>query len=107
MNRPFSRRAMIKTLVFGAAAAGLTKRESLAADAAKMDIEDPAARAVGYVEHAEAVDAKKYPTFVKGSTCENCLQLQGNDGARYRPCAIFNGKLVAVSGWCTGWTAEM
>jgi hypothetical protein len=35
------------------------------------------------------------------------LQLQGAAGSDYRPCAIFKGKLVAVAGWCSAWTAEM
>jgi hypothetical protein len=59
------------------------------------------------VEHASDVDVKKFPTYVKGSTCENCLQLQGTAGNNYRPCGLFPGKLVSVSGWCSGWAAEM
>jgi hypothetical protein len=53
------------------------------------------------------VDVKKYPSYVKDSNCENCLQLQGTAGDTYRPCAAFKGKLVSVSGWCSAWTAEM
>ena len=44
---------------------------------------------------------------VQGSTCENCLQLQGSAGANYRPCGLFPGKLVSVGGWCSSWTPEM
>ena len=50
---------------------------------------------------------KKYPGYVKGSNCDNCLQLQGPPGNSYRPCSLFQGKLVAVGGWCSGWTAEV
>jgi hypothetical protein len=53
------------------------------------------------------VDTKQYPNYVKGSNCENCLQLQGIAGNNYRPCSLFPDKLVSVSGWCSGWTAEM
>ena len=74
---------------------------------AKLDVNDPAAVALGYVEDASRVDLKKYPGFVKGSSCENCLQLQGTPGNSYRPCSLFQGKLVAVGGWCSGWAAEM
>ena len=63
--------------------------------------------AVGYVENASRADAKKYSNYVKGSTCGNCAQLQGAAGAPYRPCDFFQGKLVAVDGWCSAWTPEM
>jgi hypothetical protein len=49
----------------------------------------------------------KDPAYVQGSNCENCLQLQGSAGDNYRPCGIFPGKLVSVSGWCTAWTPEI
>jgi hypothetical protein len=103
------RRTVVKTLALGAvAAAGLPARQSRSADAApKVDIHDPAAMKLGYVENASQVDPKKFPGFVPGSTCENCLQLQGKPGTNYRPCSLFSGKLVAVSGWCSGWTPEM
>jgi hypothetical protein len=101
-SRPFSRRA----LLLGAAAAALA-RQSLGAEPEKLNVKDPAAAALGYVENAAQVDLKKYPAYVKGSNCENCLQLQGKAGDTYRPCGLFPGKLVAVSGWCSGWAAEM
>ena len=101
-----SRREVVKTLALGVAAA-LPPRGARGADAQKLDVKDPAAVALGYVENASQVDAKKYPRFVPGSNCDNCLQLQGKPGNNYRPCNLFSGKLVAVSGWCSGWTAEM
>lgn len=103
---PVARRAMLKTLGCAAAAALLTRRTP-AASPQNLSVTDPAAVALGYVENASQVDTKKYPTYVKGSNCENCLQLQGTAGNNYRPCSIFPGKLVSVSGWCSGWTAEM
>lgn len=102
---PLTRRAMLRTLLLGAAAAIV--RPSWSAEPARLDVNDPAARALGYVENAGEVDAKKYPGYVPGSNCDNCLLLQGKPGNNYRPCSLFQGKLVAVSGWCTGWTAEM
>jgi hypothetical protein len=102
-----SRRDLLKGLALGAAGAAIGARPANGADAAKVDIHDPQAVALGYVESASQVDAKKYPQFVAGSNCDNCLQLQGKPGNNYRPCTLFAGKLVAVAGWCTGWTAEM
>jgi hypothetical protein len=107
-RRPLSRRDVLKTLAMGAAAAGLTTQRSRGAEPGqKLDIHDPAAVALGYVENASQVDTKKFPQFVPGSNCDNCLQLQGKPGNNYRPCSLFPGKLVSVSGWCSGWTAEM
>ena len=102
-----SRRALIGTLTAGAAYAALAARFSSAAEPERLNAKDPAAVALGYVENAARVDPQKYPAYVKGSTCENCLQLQGRAGDAYRPCGLFSGKLVAASGWCSEWTAEM
>jgi hypothetical protein len=100
-----SRRNLLKGLALGAAAVAVGARA--AAETAKVDVHDPQAAALGYVENASQVDAKKYPQYVAGSNCDNCLQLQGKPGNNYRPCTLFSGKLVAVSGWCSGWAAEM
>jgi hypothetical protein len=82
-------------------------RPSSSAEPNQLDVKDPAAIALGYVENASQVDVKKFPQFVPGSNCENCLQLQGSAGKNYRPCSLFPGKLVSVSGWCKTWTPEM
>ena len=105
-----SRRTLLKGLAAGAAGVAVGVRGATAAPAAqaeKLDVHDPQAVALGYVENANQVDTKKYPQYVSGSNCDNCLQLQGKPGNNYRPCTLFAGKLVAVSGWCSGWTAEM
>lgn len=103
-----TRRSLVKSLGMAAAVAvALPARRSQAAEPPHLDVKDPAAVAVGYVENAGQVDPKKYPAYVKGSTCENCLLLQGTTGNRYRPCSLFPGKAVSVGGWCSGWTAEM
>ncbi|MGD0501985.1 MAG: high-potential iron-sulfur protein [Steroidobacteraceae bacterium] len=104
---PISRRAVVQTLALGAVAGLATQRLHGAESTQKVDIHDPAAVALGYVEKASEVNGKKYPQFVPGSNCENCLQLQGKAGNDYRPCGLFSGKLVSVSGWCSGWAAEM
>jgi hypothetical protein len=106
MKRSIARRDLIKTLVAASATAALFDR-TRAADAARLDVRDPAAVALGYVVHASEVDTKKYPGYVKDQICENCLQLQGTAGENYRPCSVFPGKLVSVSGWCSAWAAEM
>jgi High potential iron-sulfur protein len=103
-----SRRGVLKQLALAAGWVTLgTARHSEAAEAPHLDVKDPAAVAVGYVEDAAQADAKKHPSFDKSQNCENCLQLQGKEGAPYRPCTLFPGKLVAAKGWCSGWTAEI
>jgi len=114
MNRPtptgarVNRRALIKSLAAATAAAAiLTGRRSESAELPHLDVKDPAAAAMGYVENAGQVDAKRYPVFVKGSSCENCSLLQGAPGANYRPCGLFPAKSVSIHGWCSGWSAEI
>jgi hypothetical protein len=103
-----TRRELIKNLSLAAGwSAALPWSETRGAAPERLDVKDPAAAALGYVENAAQVDTKKYPAFVKGSTCENCLLLQGSAGNNYRPCSVFPGKLVSVSGWCKSWTPEM
>ncbi|HEX3951651.1 MAG TPA: high-potential iron-sulfur protein [Steroidobacteraceae bacterium] len=114
MNRPrhdggiINRRTVVKNLAaVAAAAAVLSSRQSQSAELPHLDVKDPAAVKLGYVEDASQADAKKYPAFVKGSSCDNCLLLQGSPGADYRPCELFPGKAVSVRGWCSGWSAEI
>jgi hypothetical protein len=108
-GRPaLTRRAALGKLALGVAAAALPIGRPRGAGAAeKLDVHDPAAVKLGYVENASQVDTKKFPQFVAGSTCDNCLQLQGKAGDNYRPCGLFPGKLVSASGWCSAWTPEM
>jgi hypothetical protein len=102
------RRVLLQNLTWAAGLSGaLSWRPSSAAEPIRLDVKDPAAVALGYVENAAQVDSKKYTQFVKGSNCENCLLLQGSAGNNYRPCNLFPGKLVSVSGWCKSWTPEM
>jgi hypothetical protein len=103
-----SRRSLVKSLAAAAATATILRSAvARAADLPHLDVKDPAAVALGYVENANQVTVKKYPAYVPGSSCDNCLLLQGSSGAGYRPCSLFAGKLVSVSGWCSGWAAEI
>ena len=103
-----TRRTVVRNLGMAAGiSAALPWSGTSGAEPVRLDVKDPAAIALGYVEHAAQVDPKKYPDFVQGSTCENCLQLQGSAGNNYRPCSLFPGQLVSVSGWCKGWPPEV
>ena len=107
-GNPLTRRAVVKNLGLAAGlSAVLPWHRAQAAEPARLDVKDPAAIAQAYVLSAAQVDTKKYPQYTQGSSCENCLLLQGTAGNTYRPCSLFPGKLVSVSGWCKGWSAEM
>ncbi len=74
----------------------------------KLELTDPSAKALLYVEDATKVD-KTNPMaarYTPDQTCANCSQIQGKDGDAYRPCAIFPGKLVASKGWCSVWAKK-
>lgn len=103
-----TRRVLVQKLSWAAGvSAAYPWRPSYSVEPNRLDVKDPAAVALGYVENVSQVDVKKFPQFVQGSNCENCLQLQGSAGNNYRPCSLFPGRLVSVSGWCKGWTPEM
>ena len=59
---------------------------------ARLSMEDPTAKALGYVE-VSATD---------GKWCDNCNFWQGGD-AKWGGCPIFPGKQVAAKGWCKSW----
>jgi len=59
----------------------------------KLSEDDPTAQALKYIEVSET----------EGQYCENCMYIQGEDGAEWRPCGIFPGKVVAAKGWCSAW----
>ena len=90
-SRPLSRRKVLKSLVLGAAtAAGLTARASRGGESGqRLDIHDPAAVALGYVENASQVDTKKFPQFVAGSNCDNCLQCRASPAITTGRAACF------------------
>lgn len=74
----------------------------------KLDLNDPSAKALIYVEDASKVDRKNplAARFTPDQNCANCSQIQGKAGDAYRPCAIFPGKLVSSKGWCSVWAKK-
>lgn len=74
----------------------------------RLDVNDPSAKALYYVEDATKVDNKNplASRFAPGQTCSNCSQIQGKAGDEWRPCAIFPGKVVHANGWCSVWAKK-
>ena len=102
-----SRRQTLKHLLLAAGAVAAWPQRARSADLPHLSEKDPQAVALGYVEEATRADAKKFTGYDKSQSCENCVQLQGTEGAAFRPCQLFPGKAVAAKGWCSGWTPEI
>ena len=108
-DEPLTRRTFLQTLAVAVpAGAVMLHGESQAQDLVKLDINDPTAKALVYVENAATVDTSNplAARFEAGQDCSNCAQIQGDEGAEFRPCGIFPGKLVANKGWCSVWVAK-
>ncbi len=97
-----SRRHLLRSVAAGATLVTLRSQPSRAADVPLMSEDDPAAKAVKYVD-----DAKKAKTAKAGSTCANCGLYQGKEGAKSGPCQIFPGKAVTAAGWCQSWAPQI
>lgn len=95
-------------MVLGVIGAAMLPAPSIAATAAPhVSPDDPAAKALGYVNDASKIDGKNEHTYKAGSTCANCALFQAaqaNGG--YGPCSIFPGKVVNASGWCRAYSAK-
>jgi hypothetical protein len=73
-----------------------------AEDEPLISVDDPAAKAVKYVE-----DVAKATGAPPGSSCANCALYQGKYGSKRGPCQIFPGKAVIAAGWCASWAPQM
>lgn len=100
-----SRRRFLK-LAAGAAAvaavAGGLPRLARAADLPHLSVDDPTAKALGYVEDASTTQNPKHKP---GDACANC-QFYSGGPAGYGPCQLFPGKAVSAKGWCISHTAK-
>lgn len=102
-----ARRQFIQLSAVAAAGCMLTPaREAQAGDMPKLSEDDPMAKAMRYVHDASTVDAGSRPNPAPEQNCANCALIQGEDGAAWRPCQIFPGKLVAADGWCQVWAPK-
>ncbi len=100
----YDRRTILKS-VLGAlpAAVVIGDAAAQASPPPHMDENESLAKAMGYVHDASKIDADKVPQYKAGSTCANCMQLQGKEGDEWRPCTVFAGKVVNAHGWCKVW----
>lgn len=99
-------RRRFMSLCAGAVAATLAVRESRAEDLPHVSPTDPTAQALGYVEDASTLDAKKFPQHQPSQACANCNQFTKQPGSAYGPCTIFSGKSVSERGWCSAYVPK-
>ena len=97
------RRFLVGLAVAGPAGSLVISNGALAEELPKLTLDDPLAVGLQYVEDATTSTA---PTYKAGQTCENCMQIKGNDGDAFRPCGIVPGKSVSAAGWCSAWVAK-
>jgi hypothetical protein len=70
----------------------------------RADENSAPATGIGYKNDASKVDAKKYPTYVAGRNCANCMLYQGKPSDPWASCAAVGGKQVNAKGWCVAWS---
>lgn len=110
MQKNFSRRAIVKGgLMMGALvpALGLMIDEAGAADLPPLDVNDPTAKALGFVPDSSKVDVKANPTHKPDQKCATCAQYTGKAGDARGGCNIFVGKTVPAGGWCKTWAKKV
>ena len=108
MEKNLTRRKLLKTIAVALPAGSVVfNQNALAEDLPRVDPNDPAAKALLYVESIADLD-KSNPQAARyedGQICANCIQAQG-ERADFMPCAIFPGKSVAAEGWCSVWAPK-
>ena len=99
--------ALVLGAVNTASAEAAAKATVPAAALPKLELTDPSAKALLYVDDASKVDRKNplAARYTPAQNCASCAQIKGKPGDAYRPCGIFPGKLVASKGWCSVWAA--
>ena len=65
----------------------------------RLPLDNPQAKALGYVEDASTA---KHASYKPGSTCSNCQFFTAATGA----CSLFAGFSVAPKGWCSAWSKK-
>ena len=112
-----NRRNFIVSCLAGVGAAALAPLKTWALEKKEiLALDNPTAKALGYIHDASKVDVKKFPKRAgeEGKTqfCNNCMLAQGETVAvegqegKWIGCQLFQKKLVAEKGWCSSWTVK-
>jgi hypothetical protein len=111
INTRFNRRSfmqMTTTTLVGIAIATPALHAAAPASAVlpKLELDNPTAKALGYVEDTTKVDAKKYPNHNATQICSGCALIAGADKDGRVPCKLFPGRSVASKGWCASFAKK-
>ncbi|WP_372742961.1 high-potential iron-sulfur protein [Neptunomonas sp.] len=102
------RRNLLKKSLVGltAVAAGSIIATSASADELpELTEDDPMAIGLGYKKDTTTVDAAKQPKHTVEQRCDGCA-LYTSKSATAGACAIFPGKQVSASGWCSAYAKK-
>lgn len=97
-----TRRRFLMQAAFAAVALPLAARLIANAEAralVKLPVDNPQARALGYVEDARTT---RNAAYKPRSECSNCQFFSATTGA----CSLFAGFQVSATGWCTAWSKK-
>lgn len=111
MDKKLPRRDLLKGALAGLASiAVVTEVVAQAKPAAGklplISVDDPQAKALGYVLDTTKVDQKANPMHKPDQKCSNCLHWGGAPTDPTASCAIFGGKGVVGPGWCKVWAKK-
>ena len=109
LEKKLPRRDLLKGALAGLAAipvVAVVDRAAAAAPAKALDVNNPQAKALGYILDTTKVDAKANPMHKPDQHCGNCLHYQGKATDPVAPCAIFQGQTVVNKGWCKVWAKK-
>lgn len=104
-----SRRKFLSHVAVAVPATAVTlSQPAQAQDLPPLELDDPTAVALYYKHDTADVDtaSPQAARYMPGQNCANCVQIQGEDGAEWRPCALFPGKSVNAAGWCSVWAPK-
>lgn len=96
MNISNSRRRFLIYASYGVIGVATAPFARAASHETHLDPSDPTAKALAYV----------HQTPHEGKLCSNCMHISGEEGAEWRPCALFPGKLVNANGYCNAWVVK-
>lgn len=95
--------AIIASLQPSAAFAEEARRKKPGQESDMVDVNDPTAKAVGYIE-----DFKKSKKAA-GNKCSTCAlygKTEKKNGKDVGPCALFPKKFVTADGFCNSWAKK-
>ena len=100
-HRPSRRRFLTQAAVAATALPLLARMADQPAQAAlaRLPLDNPQAKALGYVEDAAT---SKNAGYKPGSSCSNCQFHNAATGA----CSLFAGFAVSPKGWCAAWAKK-